>query len=140
MFDVSMRIDVLNFLGDVRDRFGILVFFVIYDLVFGYYISDMILIMYRGCLVEFGDIERVFQNLFYLYIRMFLESVFDFNVKWEFKGEIWFEVEERSVYEIGGCNYVFCCFFVIEKCWKVRFQVVEVEKNYWVVCYFYGGE
>ncbi|WP_367884768.1 hypothetical protein [Thermococcus sp. JCM 11816] len=52
--------------------------------------------------MEFGDTERVFKNPLHPYTRMLLESVPDLNVKWEFKGEIRPEEEERSVYEIGG--------------------------------------
>ncbi|BAD85945.1 ABC-type dipeptide/oligopeptide transport system, ATPase component [Thermococcus kodakarensis KOD1] len=140
MLDASTRIDVLNLLGDVRDRLGTSVLFVTHDLALGYYISDTTLIMYRGRLVEFGDTERVFKNPLHPYTRMLLESVPDLNVKWEFKGEIRPEAEERSVYEIGGCNYAPRCPFATEKCWKVRPQVVEVEKNHWVACHLHGGE
>ncbi|ASJ03382.1 peptide ABC transporter [Thermococcus profundus] len=140
MLDASTRIDILNLLGEVRDRLGTSVLFVTHDLALGYYISDTTLIMYRGRLVEFGDTEKIFKNPLHPYTKMLLESVPDLNVKWEFKGEIRPEEEERAVYEIAGCNYAPRCPFATEKCWKVRPKVIEFEKNHWVACHLYGGE
>ncbi|ALV62428.1 Mannoside ABC transport system, ATP-binding protein 2 [Thermococcus sp. 2319x1] len=138
MLDASTRIDVLNLLGEVRDRLGTSVLFVTHDLALGYYISDTTLIMYRGRLVEFGDTERVFKNPLHPYTKMLLESVPDLNVKWEFRGEVRPE-EEEGVYEIVGCNYTPRCPLATEKCWRVRPEVVEFEKNHWVACYNVGG-
>lgn len=139
MLDASTRIDVLNLLGDVRDRLGTSVLFVTHDLALGYYISDTTLIMYRGNLVEFGDTEKVFKNPLHPYTKMLLESVPDLNVKWEFKGEIRPEEEEEGIYEIAGCKYAPRCPLATEKCWKVRPEVVEFEKNHWVACHNVGG-
>jgi peptide/nickel transport system ATP-binding protein len=138
MLDASTRIDVLNLLGEVRDKLGTSVLFVTHDLALGYYISDTTLIMYRGRLVEFGDTEKVFRNPLHPYTKMLLESVPALNVKWEFKGEIRPEEEEQSIYEIPGCNYAPRCPLATEKCWKVRPKIIEFEKNHWVACHRAG--
>ncbi|MEO2151184.1 MAG: ABC transporter ATP-binding protein, partial [Thermococcus sp.] len=82
MLDASTRIDVLNLLGDFRDKYGTSVLFVTHDLALGYYISDTTIIMYRGTIVEMGDTEKVFHNPLHPYTQMLLESVPDLNVKW----------------------------------------------------------
>ncbi|ASJ02210.1 peptide ABC transporter [Thermococcus profundus] len=138
MLDASTRIDVLNLLGEVRDKLRTSVLFVTHDLALGYYISDTTLIMYRGRLVEFGDTEKVFKNPLHPYTKMLLESVPDLNVKWEFKGEIKPEEEEKGIYEITGCNYAPRCPLATDKCWKVRPKVIEFEKKHWVACHRTG--
>ncbi|GAB6136499.1 ABC transporter ATP-binding protein [Thermococcus prieurii] len=139
MLDASTRIDVLNLLGDFRDKYGTSVLFVTHDLALGYYISDTTIIMYRGTIVEMGDTEKVFHNPLHPYTQMLLESVPDLNVKWEFKG-IEPEKEEGTVYSIEGCRYAPRCPKAKEECFKVRPALHEVEKNHWVACHLYGGE
>ncbi|GAB6102297.1 ABC transporter ATP-binding protein [Thermococcus sp.] len=139
MLDASTRIDVLNLLGEFRDKYGTSVLFVTHDLALGYYISDSTIIMYRGTIVEMGDTEKVFHNPLHPYTQMLLESVPDPNVKWEFRG-IEPEKEERGIYEIAGCRYAPRCPKAMEKCFKVRPELREVEKNHWVACHLYGGD
>ena len=138
MLDASTRIDVLNLLGDFRDRYGTSVLFVTHDLALGYYISDSTIIMYRGTIVEMGDTEKVFHNPLHPYTKMLLESVPDLNMKWEFRG-IEPEKEERGIYEIAGCRYAPRCPRAMEACWKSRPGLREVEKNHWVACHLHGG-
>ncbi|WP_297512908.1 ABC transporter ATP-binding protein [Thermococcus sp.] len=136
MLDASTRIDVLNLLGDFRDKYGTSVLFVTHDLALGYYISDTTIIMYRGTIVEMGDTEKVFQNPLHPYTRMLLESVPDLNVKWEFKG-IEPEKEEGTVYSLQGCRYAPRCPRATRLCFVRRPELIEFEKNHWVACHFY---
>ena len=136
MLDASTRIDVLNSLGDFRDKYGTSVLFVTHDLALGYYISDTTIIMYRGTIVELGDTERVFHNPLHPYTQMLLESVPDLNVKWEFRG-IEPEKEEGAVYSIQGCRYAPRCSKAREICFRSRPELRKVEKNHWVACHLY---
>ena len=139
MLDASTRIDILNLLGEVRDKFGTSVLFVTHDLALGYYISDKTIIMYRGTIVEMGDTEKVFKNAFHPYTKMLLESVPDINVKWEFRKTIEPEKEEEGIYQIQGCRYAPRCPLVKDVCWKEKPKLIEVEKDHWVACHLHGG-
>jgi len=136
MLDASTRIDILNLLGEFRDKFGTSVIFITHDLALGYYISDKIVIMYRGRIVEWGDAERVFGNPLHPYTRMLLESVPDLSVRWEFKG-IEPEREEERVYEIKGCRFAPRCPYARKECYEKPPQTIEIEKNHHVACYLY---
>ncbi|AAL81337.1 ABC transporter ATP-binding protein [Pyrococcus furiosus DSM 3638] len=136
MLDASTRIDILNLLGEFRDRVGTSVIFITHDLALGYYISDKVVIMYRGRIVEWGDAEKIFNNPLHPYTRMLLESVPDLNVKWEFKG-IEPEREEEGIYEIQGCRYAPRCPYAREECYKKPPQTTQPEKNHHVACYLY---
>ena len=139
MLDASTRIDILNLLGEVRDKFGTSVLFVTHDLALGYYISDKTIIMYRGTIVEMGDTEKVFKNALHPYTKMLLESVPDINVKWEFRKTIEPEKEEEGIYQIQGCRYAPRCPLVKDVCWKEKPKLIEVEKDHWVACHLHGG-
>lgn len=140
MLDASTRIDILNLLGEVRDKLGTSVLFVTHDLALGYYISDKTIIMYRGAIVEMGDTEKVFKNALHPYTKMLLESVPDINVKWEFRKTIEPEKEEEGIYQIQGCRYAPRCPLAKERCWNEKPKLIEVEKDHWVACHLHGGE
>jgi ABC-type oligopeptide transport system ATPase subunit len=74
MLDASTRIDVLNILGDLKER-GLGVLFVTHDLALGNYISDRVVILQRGRIVEMGPTPKVFANPAHAYTRMLLECV-----------------------------------------------------------------
>jgi peptide/nickel transport system ATP-binding protein len=81
MLDASTRIDVLNLLGDLKGR-GLGILFITHDLSLGHYLSDRIVILRRGRIVEMGGTERVFGNPLHPYTKMLLASVPQLHRKW----------------------------------------------------------
>ena len=82
MLDASTRIDVLNLLGDLKQR-GLGVLFITHDLSLGNYISDRTVILRHGEIVEMGATEKVFGNPLHPYTRMLLSSVPQLHSRWE---------------------------------------------------------
>jgi ABC-type oligopeptide transport system ATPase subunit len=82
MLDASTRIDVLNLLGDLKDR-GLAVLFITHDLALGNYLSDQTVILRRGVVVEQGATTEVFGNPRHSYTKMLLASVPQLHKKWE---------------------------------------------------------
>jgi peptide/nickel transport system ATP-binding protein len=82
MLDASTRIDVLNILGDLKER-GLGVLFVTHDLALGNYISDRVVILQRGRIVEMGPTPKVFAKPLHSYTRMLLTCVPQLTAKWE---------------------------------------------------------
>ena len=82
MLDASTRIDVLNILGDLKER-GLGVLFVTHDLALGNYLSDRVVILQRGRVVEMGPTPKVFTNPVHPYTRMLLACVPQLTSKWE---------------------------------------------------------
>lgn len=85
MLDASTRIDVLNLLGDLKER-GVGILFITHDLSLGNYISDQTVILRRGTVVERGETEKVFGDPRHAYTRMLMASVPQFNHRWERDG------------------------------------------------------
>jgi ABC-type oligopeptide transport system ATPase subunit len=59
MLDASLRANILNLLTDIRNELGMTVLFVTHDLGQASYVSDYILVMYKGNLVEQGPTDQV---------------------------------------------------------------------------------
>ena len=82
MLDASTRIDVLNLLGDLKER-GVGILFITHDLSLGNYISDKTLILRRGQDRRDGATPKVFGNPQHPYTRVLLASVPQLHRKWE---------------------------------------------------------
>jgi peptide/nickel transport system ATP-binding protein len=59
MLDVSIRIDVLNLLSELRREKGVAILYITHDIASARYISDRMAVMYKGSMVELGETEQV---------------------------------------------------------------------------------
>jgi ABC-type oligopeptide transport system ATPase subunit len=82
MLDASTRVDVLNLLGELKER-GLGILFITHDLSLGNYISERAVILRRGSIVEMGATEKVFGNPLHPYTKMLIASVPHLHKKWD---------------------------------------------------------
>ncbi len=75
MIDASLRASIVNLLRDLRDRLGVAIIYITHDLATAYYISDRILIMRQGSVVESGDARSVLDNPQHPYSQLLKRSV-----------------------------------------------------------------
>lgn len=75
MVDASLRMSIVNLLRSLRDDFGVSVIYITHDLATAYYISNRLIIMQRGRIVEMGDARTVLDNPEHPYSRLLKASV-----------------------------------------------------------------
>lgn len=75
MVDASLRMSIVNLLKALRDDFGVSVIYITHDLATAYYISNRLIIMQRGRIVEMGDARTVLDNPEHPYSRLLKASV-----------------------------------------------------------------
>ena len=73
--DVSVQAQVLNLLNDLKKEFGFTSIFISHDLSVVRYISDRILVMHKGTIVEEGLADEVYFNPKEEYTRQLIEAV-----------------------------------------------------------------
>ena len=73
--DKSVEAQVLNLLLDLKEAFGLTYIFISHDLNVVRYMSDRVMVMYLGQVVEIGDSETLFENPAHPYTRALLSSV-----------------------------------------------------------------
>jgi peptide/nickel transport system ATP-binding protein len=73
--DVSVQAQVLNLLNDIKKEFGFTVIFISHDLSVVRYISDRIMVMYKGKIVEEGTAEEICRRPQQEYTRNLLAAV-----------------------------------------------------------------
>jgi len=73
--DVSVQAQVLNLLTDLKKEFGFTTIFISHDLSVVHYISDRIMVMNKGKIVESGTADEVFFNPRNPYTRQLIEAI-----------------------------------------------------------------
>jgi ABC-type glutathione transport system ATPase component len=75
MIDASLRASVVNLLRELCDRRGLSIVYITHDLATAYYVSDRIIIMRRGEVVESGEARAVLDDPQHEYSRLLKSSV-----------------------------------------------------------------
>ncbi|QAU45232.1 ABC transporter ATP-binding protein [Bradyrhizobium guangzhouense] len=75
MIDASLRMSIVNLFRTLRDELGISIIYVTHDLATAYYISDRIVIMQKGSVVESGDARAVLRAPRHPYTHQLREAV-----------------------------------------------------------------
>ncbi|ATG50191.1 peptide ABC transporter ATP-binding protein [Brachybacterium vulturis] len=120
MLDVSIRLDVLNLLDEIRRERGVAILYITHDIASARYISDRMAVMYSGELVETGPTEDVVAHPKHPYTRLLIESAPDPSRRRDSASA---EFEETSLgepadpaQEIAGCRFQARCPFVMARC------------------------
>jgi peptide/nickel transport system ATP-binding protein len=77
MLDVSIRLGVLNLLGELRDIEGLAILYVTHDIASARYFADTMTVMYAGRVVESGPSLEVTANPAHPYTQLLLDAAPD---------------------------------------------------------------
>ena len=77
MLDVSIRLGVLNLLGDLRDRERLAILYITHDIASARYLADTIVVMYAGQVVESGPARQVTDQPAHPYTQLLLSAAPD---------------------------------------------------------------
>ncbi|MBU0492588.1 MAG: ABC transporter ATP-binding protein [Chloroflexi bacterium] len=131
MLDASTRIDVLNLLADLKSG-GLSILFITHDLSLAYYISERAVILYRGCVVEMGATNKIYDSPLHPYTKMLMASVPRLDKKWE---EVEIELKAQQSELSSGCVYYERCPDAEPVCGKDRPTLLEVGDDHAVACF-----
>ena len=73
--DVSVQAQVLNLLQDLQDEFGLSYLFISHDLAVVKYISDEVMVMNEGRVVEIADADTIYRNPREPYTQRLLSAI-----------------------------------------------------------------
>jgi len=77
MLDVSIRLEMLDLIEELRARLDLAVLYITHDIASARYFADEILVMYGGEIVERGPAEQVTQTPSHDYTRLLIASAPD---------------------------------------------------------------
>ncbi len=116
MVDASLRANILETLRGLQKNYGVSVIYITHDLTTAYHVAKSIVVLYRGCVMEAGDVDTVIKSPQHPYTRLLVDSIPwpDINRRW---GETQIKAREMDLTEqVVGCRFSSRCPFVMDKC------------------------
>ncbi len=109
MIDASLRALVLGSLRTLNDDLNIPIIYITHDLTTAYHIADVIMVLYRGRIVEAGPAEHVIERPEHPYTRLLVDSIPwpDLDVAWGRNQPVL--REDKQDQQTEGCAFVGRC-------------------------------
>ncbi len=115
MVDASLRATILKQIRELNQDLRIPIFYITHDLTTAYHVSDYIIVLYRGSVMEAGDVEQVIREPKHPYTKLLVNSI-----PWPDPNQLWGEAVEASSKRVSsdnlGCKFANRCPHVFDKC------------------------
>ncbi len=132
--DVSIGAQIMNLLKDLQTRHGIGYILIAHNLATVRYLSDRIIVMYLGQVVEEADSQRLFENPLHPYTQALIEAArpSDAEPRLMLGGELPSPVRPPS-----GCRFHTRCPYVFEHCPLEDPTLKILESGHTAACHLY---
>ena len=133
--DVSIQAQILNLLQDLQEARGLTYLFITHDLSVVRHISDDIMVMYVGCVVEKAGADALFEAPLHPYTKGLLSAIpIPSSKKREkraiLRGEITSPVDPHP-----GCRFAPRCPYATDECRTASPALEEIEPGHFVACH-----
>jgi peptide/nickel transport system ATP-binding protein len=135
MVDASTRIDILNIFIDLKKTTNLTSIIIGHDLALTSYVSDRVIVLYRGQIVEEGSVD-ILKDPAHPYTKMLSESIPRIDKKWE--SHLKYKAFETSNIKTSrGCIFASRCPYKKEICENKEPPYVQLGKSR-VRCWLYA--
>lgn len=139
MLDVSIRANVMNLLLKLKEDRDISILYISHDIASARYVSDYIVVMYLGQLVEFARSEDIIKSPMHPYTKALISAVPSIDPDWVNKqlgivGEIGSAVNPKK-----GCRFYGRCIFHKDICKEEDPEYIQMGERYYK-CHFQQEE
>ena len=135
MLDVSIRIGLLNVMADLRESEGVSFLYITHDIASARYVSDRVMVMYGGHIVESGPTESVLQDPKHPYTQLLLSAVPDPRAPLSVDVETVKAEPPRVINPGEGCRFRSRCPIAEEICSQVTPRLVELAPRHDAACH-----
>jgi peptide/nickel transport system ATP-binding protein len=147
MVDASLRATILESLFRIHQERGISLVYITHDLTTAYQLSHTILIMYRGDVVEVGDVDQVIKAPRHPYTQMLVRSIplADTNRRWGEDASTASTTPQEAppasatepISNDGGCPFADLCPHAMPRCGQSNPPLVLTDPGRGTACHLY---
>ncbi|MDD5972149.1 oligopeptide/dipeptide ABC transporter ATP-binding protein [Bullifex sp.] len=132
--DVSIQAQILNLLMDLQDDKGLSYMFITHDLAVVKHISDEIMVMYMGQVIELATSDELFRNPVHPYTRALLNAIPTIDLSRRNREKVTLKGEVSSpINPEPGCRFAKRCPYASEKC-KQDPVLKEIAPGHFATC------
>ncbi len=136
MLDVSVRADIIRMLQDLVHDSNAALIFISHDINTTRYISDKIVVMYLGRIVESGTTDYVLHNPVHPYTKTLISNCASIDMD-EKTNIIKITGEPPTPIDNGpGCYFAPRCYMKKDICFKEYPKQTVIENNHFASCHF----
>ena len=133
--DVSIQAQILNLMQDLQEQHGLAYLFITHDLSVVKHISDDILVMYLGKLVEKCQAKELFRNHLHPYTSALLSAIPVPEIG-AAKNRVLLQGELSSpINPKPGCRFANGCAYACETCLREEPALRELAPGHFVACH-----
>lgn len=131
MLDVSIRFQILELMKKLRDEENVSFLYITHDLSTSQYVGDSIIILYKGQIIEQGNIHEVLLHPLHPYTKALISAIPKF-----------IDLEEINIKNDvetckNGCKFLNKCLYATEECNNAEPTLIEVNPSHSIRCYNY---
>jgi oligopeptide transport system ATP-binding protein len=135
--DVSIQAQVINMLKQLQEELGLTYLFIAHDLSVVKYISDRVIVMYLGSIVEEAPSDELYLNPVHPYTKALLSSIpiadpikTRQNQRIIIKGEVSSPINPKEC-----CLFADRCPYATKRCYEEKPQKKEVGPGHTACCH-----
>lgn len=137
MVDASLRANILETLRNLQRDHGVSIIYITHDLTTAYHIAKSIIVLYRGGVMEAGDVDSVIKDPKHPYTKLLVDSIPWPNLDKRWGAE---KIMARAVGGPGGgCRFRSRCPMAMEIC-KTQPPLFRINDHHTAACYLYDKE
>ncbi len=137
MVDASLRANILETLRSLQRNYGVSIVYITHDLTTAFHIAKSIMVLYRGSVMEAGDVDSVIKNPQHPYTKLLIDSIPwpDLSRRW---GDTETKIKEAEGAKSSGCKFSTRCPHVMEIC-KTPPPLFRLQDYQTASCYLHNS-
>ena len=138
--DVSIQAQIINLLKELQNTMGLTYLFISHDLSVVKYITDQIMVMYLGTVMEFSNTDEIFDNPLHPYTQALFSAVPAPNPDVKMNRIILAGDIPSPANPPKGCKFHTRCSKCMKVCKFVEPKYIEANKDHFVSCHLFNEE
>lgn len=139
--DTLSQAEILNLLIRLRDEMNLSYLLISHDLSVIHFMSDKIIVMYLGKIVEMGNVKDIFNNMLHPYTKALMRAIPSISKDGNINKIEALEGNVPSAVNVpNGCRFHARCTECIDICTEKEPDLAEVRKGHFAACHLVNKE